>query len=367
MSFEKPPQAEAPDLDAERPGVTRRDFLKRVGRLAAGAAALSVVGSERTSESRMKERAAIYQWEAADTPEARRRDWQEFKAVLAEARVQENVAWIRERFGRAAVGILFKADWDLQLAATAMEREQEGKPIEPFLAELSRTYRRFWSRPAIEARIAERERREGLAAEFVGFEEIPGQSNEEVRQSLEAKFPKRWLYATIGRYEYVDQDERNAHFRVGGVASGRRLESALLKQDRATVHLFKGYAEADDLERGQILRHEIAHHHDWIGSTRLTLAERLQFLREVTEQLDDPQRLYSDYVEDDIPRKVRAEGGSEQEVRYSQAVEYWAECSSLYIHSDRYAKEPVAANSPGALAQRWYHRMAAEPEASRNG
>ena len=108
-----------------------------------------------------------------------------------------------------------------------------------------------------------------------------------------------------------------------------------------------------------VLGHEIAHHNDWASNNRMSLQERLQFMREVLEHFRSPKRFHSVYVELDTPEDLKNKGWSENAIKYRILKEYWAVLNERY---DVYG-EALKENQPQdyELVERWRARMCEEP------
>lgn len=339
-------------------GVSRREFLRAAGGAMAGVAFGSAVA--KSGEARERQKA-----HSPETSAQLLKDWREIKKILEEEKVGENIKYLDSYYGRGAQQVLFKTKYDLHLFQSIAETERRSGDLQAEvmagnLDQASEAYNLFWNRQAIEARRREREAKNGLDARFEGFEQIAGLTSEEVKIQMEKKFNRRWLYGNVGLFRYEDREERQAHYEVAGRASGKGIGAVLLKDENQAVIIYRHKGmRFDELHR--LIGHEIGHHNDWENSHRLSIPERLQFLREVTERLQSSDRFYSLYVEVDVPKEYNDQKTDPGAMRYRQAREYWASLIDFYT-ADPTLEEVLKETSPKdyALAEKWYKRMAEE-------
>lgn len=347
MSIERSPS----DISepAEEKGISRRGFLK--GMIAAGALAIS-------GESLAAHNAT----EAESNLEKDARDWEAYKKIARDPAVREHIAFLRKTYGEAGRSFTAKALDDLAFVDQLMETEAAGKQLnanengKALLASALTDFRLLWDRSAFDARV-KAEENEGLHAEFVGFDRLPGYSNAAVRKLVEDRFPRRWAYGNISRFRYVDEESREPAFKVAGRAFAEGLSGMLYKSGREEVVIYKHEGKLSEWDMIELLGHEIAHHEDWQHNNRLPIQERFAFLREVTERMSAPDRFSSDYVLTDTPANFKHL--PPEEIAYRQAVEYWATIAEEYDGwGEDFKKEyPVDFD----LVLRWRSRLIEDP------
>ena len=354
MNVEGAPKPETPDAGGEpRPEdpareLSRRDFLNiAVGGLAAGAA--FQIGGRRA------EAAAD-----AESPEYQTANVERMRDIVARERVRENIQFAKDRFGDAE-GMVSNAAMNLLDLDSFTAAERARKPPDTIAAHqrfVSRQYEKLWDIPRIEERIRKREAEEGLSAAVEGFGAIRGFSDAHMQNLLASRFHRRWLYGNVSAIRYIDREEHAPHYQVAGRAEGRGMGSMFLKHERQTIELFR----TRDQRPAELLRataHELGHHQDWTTANRLGLHERLQFLRDVGERLEAPDRYLTHYVETAVPREFQEKRGDPRDMRHRQAREYWATVM------ERYSLDPEEFRrshpKDHAVAERWYRRLVPPP------
>lgn len=350
MKFESPTP---PEEKGKSPQISRRQFLKLAGKAALGAAA-AVGGLQKLEKA-----AEAFE---TDGTEKYYRDWQEFKRIVTESDIQENFRWAKEKFGRLAEPLLFKPAFDLQLFLSMQKEEAGGMDFRTnergtrLLKEASQTYRRFWSVKNIEAKLKKREAKEGLGANFKGFDALYGTSNERFRQKLEETIQdRRWLYGNIGTFIIINARKKRAHRDIAGEAYGQGIQSMLIKTEKQAVVLYKYPGVSVD----HVLKttaHEIGHHQDWENNNRLPIHERLLFLKEVTVRFESPDRMRTPYIDEVAPIIYGTEQGQDPKaILYGQIREYWASVIEAYTTDQIKLREVHPADYQ--LAKRWFTRL----------
>lgn len=341
MNFETMPQPKE-EKSGEKP-VSRREFLKMAG----GAAAAGAV-------SKLEKAAA-----ALENPvEQNYRDWQAMQKTIETNNARANATYIKNTFGGAADTLLYKTMFDLQLVDSIADKERaedlrKSDNGRKMLEEAARNYNRFWNAAAIAQGVKEREKKEGLSARVEGFE-AAGISNETFRQKMEAKFNKTWLYRNVSAFRYKDEERRQKHFGIAATAEGRGLEGILVKHERQVVQVYKHEGMENNENMLKVIAHEIGHHNDWESSSVLSIHERLQFLKEIAEQFQKPNRFHSIYIDADIPNEYRGKGIDPGVIKYRQVTEYWATLMENYATNPEMLKEHP---DDYALADKWYKRL----------
>lgn len=239
MPRESLPPAGPENQPNQKAAMSRRGFLKLVGKAALGAAAAGGVFQklEKVAE-------AVGGQENSETVEEWYRDWEALKKVTEEGGVKESIRRIKNVFGGAADRLIFKPLSDLQLVEFGAAAERDGKDLRKtgegldFLRQISKTYRLFWSRKHIEERLHEREIKEGLDAFLEGFENLPGFSNDKVKKLLEGNLNRRWLYGNVSAFRYINRPQRRAHYEIAGNAEIKGIQSMLYKSKQQDVVMY---------------------------------------------------------------------------------------------------------------------------------
>jgi len=316
--FEQIPQE--PVEEKEEKKVTRRDFLKTMGKIAVGGAIIAS-GLDKGVE-------ALAEQEKKDPKiEQIKEDWTEFKQVVKESKVRDNIKFLEQTYGSIADGMVFQLKNNLQLFDQLVNEEKNGVDLtneknKDLLKASIEEYHTYWDQGFFDETVRKAENKEGLSAKIEGFERIEGMDNEKVQELLEDNFNKRWLYGNTSSFEYVDELKSRKTFDVAGEAHTEGLVGIFYKSGKEKIKIYKNEGMKDEERLLEIMSHEIGHHQDWENSNRLPLQDRLQFLREVTERLGSSDRFHSSYVEIDIPCEYS--DYSPQEIKYIQAIEYWA-------------------------------------------
>ncbi|GEM_PF-3570501 len=343
-----------PDNASEEPGnLSRRDFLK----IAAGGLAAAI-----ELPNRVEAADDTTSHEKAESPEKHQADIEQLKEIIRTHRVKENLVFLNQRFGNAE-GVVTAAAWnvrDIEWYESAKKKISQGDASgELYLASapasISRQYNLYWNSKVIEQRIAEQETRDGLNAKISGFDRFPSLSDQYVRNVLEARFHKRWLYGNISAFKYFDRDEAHAHYNVAGRAPNAGMQSMFAKHERQEVQIFR-LQEPTKENLLRVMAHEIGHHQDWSTANRLPLHERLEFLREVSDQFESDGRFSSTYIDIDVPREYHERDLDVRAMRYRQVKEYWASIIESYTLDPKGFEQSHP--NDFALARKWYLRLA---------
>lgn len=358
-SSDNPNPTEQQAENPSEPKISRRDFIKTIGKLGAAAVvgALELAPNEANAEPQ-KNKA-----ETRDiVTETLKKDWEAYKREIEEGRVPENIEFIDKRFGEIGRKMTFKAKNDLLTIDTLRGREQAGMDLikdpnqRALLVEANNDYVQFWDEQAIK----QRAQLHPSEATLSGFEQLTTIDAEKLKTELEARYSRNWLHGTVDKIEYVDKEEEQPEtFPVGGRALGMTLSSTVVQQEDQIVKIYR----ETNLNEDQVVSmvdHELAHHNDWKGTNALGMAHRLQFLRAATERFDSPDRMQFTYVDQDIPKDSEARKMSKEETEYRQVMEYWASVVEEYFRSPK----ALMKQSPKdfALADVWYKRISAPPK-----
>lgn len=364
--FEKFQPSSKPESD-EPENQSRREFLKQSGALAMvslNSCALSDPEAEPDPESK----------EVTESYETQLKNWESMKQIFSNPELEETAKFLDATF-KSADAISFKYYFDKRdyetLCMVETEMSAKGKSItdsqlgREILGAISESYMQFWNEDALLERLKADETELGLTATFKGFERLQftnGEtlSNEEVRTLIEQKFPnKQWLYENIGTFRYSDVPQHAETFRVAGTAEERRLENTMTPGKEQEVVIHQHATPIEKHEFLQLVAHEIAHHHDWIGTVRLPLHERMRFLRDVTAQFQAPDRLHDSYVDRTIlADSAEIKGADKPEaILYRQVVEYWATINEQY---DTYANFAEVYPGEAKLIADWRARLSDE-------
>jgi hypothetical protein len=140
---------------------------------------------------------------------------------------------------------------------------------------------------------------------------------------------KSWLLGSVDKIIYVDEEENRKTYGVAGAAAGRGLDGSIQKSTKQFIYIYKS---SNDIK--ELLAHELAHHNDWYGSHNLTLAERLEFLRNVIENHKREDAPRYDYVERVTVEEGKANDLPESKIKVAQITEYWAMlCENYFTNS----------------------------------
>jgi hypothetical protein len=311
-----------PQTDDKDKRISRRGFLKSVGKAAVGFGLASSLGKTAEAVERFAE-------EGAESEEQKlRQDWAECKAEIEHSGVKDNIRFIEETYGEAARAIVFKAKDDLSVFDQLVQMEKEGqdlyindknKDLLKFALEL---YRQLWSKAEIQ-KVAQEAYRENVekGVKIEGFEGASGLGKKGLDEAF-AKLDPRWARGNISAYQYDNTTKTNHVFGIAGEAYGEGLSGVFYSSGNERVTVYKSRSLENQQDYSDLISHEIGHHNDWSNTNALTIQERLKMLVEVTRRMDNPDSFKSPYVQVDIPELYKDK--SEGEIKLRQAQEYWA-------------------------------------------
>lgn len=300
---------------------TRREFLKRGSKGLVGMAiSLGVLSELVEAEQGRGERK-----EQAD--HEIREQWQEYKRMVRISNVRENIKILEEQFGEDN-DLVKKVKNDLGIFDFIVETENKGIDIlssegyirVSFLS-LFRDIKLFWDVDTLRRVASEAYRANSKRPNVRGFNVIKGLDNKEVQQILEAQFDHRWLYGNTATFEFVNQDKKKGNFQIGGTAFNEGLYGVMTRSGKEKIELYKGMEDLGQILEG--VAHELGHQHDWENSNTLNIPERLNLLVQVLNRLNAEDRVREEYIETITP-DIRKDMPP-KEIKYRQALEYWAE------------------------------------------
>jgi hypothetical protein len=342
MKFGGEGKADSPKEKLNNP--SRRTFLKQFG-IGAGALALAggIPGLEIIAEAAQKigllernltDKQLVEYWEA------HKKKIQELVPVL-----KEQIAFLESTYKETFISILVKVKSDLAFFESMVkidsQLQAQGVTMEQFISSsVSRSMvansfdmlSLYWDPENLKI-AAQNSYRENLKkVKYKGFDKLPKETDQGMKKMFEDSFPSQWLYGNVVEFEYVDKEEYRQTFQVGGTAQSAGITAVFKrssKDEKEKITFYKMPKGADpSLLSVAILYtvpHELAHKHSWETSNTLTIQERIAMLAEVTQRLGAEDRFKSYYVEEMTPAEGKAEGDTLEDVKYKQAVEYWAE------------------------------------------
>lgn len=355
MNFESNP-LEVPEISGEQaleevesvetPKLTRRHFLRSLGRAAVGLTAASFVTQGNAEAGEQPEKKVE---KDQNVEKLLRQSWEDYKEVIKNGNVRENIEYIEKELGQQGGGITFFAKFNLLTFDSLLEAEKSGVDIfnDPNYVDILKVaiseYNDSWNRQALRSRGEKGE----APLKFEGFEKKPEVNLDELKSFLEQKYGKAWLTGTVDKIVYVDEVENAGTFRVAGTASGRSLSGSIQKTTDQFINIYKS---SDDVKT--IIAHELAHHNDWLSSHNLTIPERLEFLRNVIENHKREDAPRYDYVERVTVEEGKHDGLSENDIKVAQITEYWAMITEDFFTNPN----NLARVSPEsyALVKKWY-------------
>jgi hypothetical protein len=306
---------------AEEPKIGRRDFLRKLGKGAVGIAASAALGETLSA-------ASVEQSVENKEEVELRREWEQLKKEIKSSNVRDDIAYAERAFGEHAQVLVFKLKDDLILIDQLIKQEAEGKNIfseNGLVKSAVSEYRQFWS----EETFAKNAREAYVNSEQLkisGFEKTKI-GNEGLQKAL-AKHDPRWVKGNISAVEYTDKDEERQAYKVAGQAFGAGLSGVFYKSGEESIKIHRSQSTETQEDFEVVLSHEIAHHHDWQNTNALTLPERLEFVRDITERVGAKDSFHSAYVEVDVANEFEPMGPAV--VKYRQAREYWAVINERY-------------------------------------
>ncbi len=358
MNFESNP-LEVPEIPEEQaleevesvetPKLSRRHFLRSLGRAAVGLTAASFVAQGNAEAGEQPEKKVEKDQNAE---KLLRQSWEDYKEVIKNGNVRENIEYIEKELGEKGGGITFYPKFILQTFDTLVDAEKSGEDIfnDPKYTDILKIaiseYNDAWNRTELRSRGEKSE----SPLVFEGFEKRKDVNIDELRAYLEEKYMKSWLLGSVDKIIYVDEEENRKTYGVAGAAAGRGLDGSIQKSTKQFIYIYKS---SNDIK--ELLAHELAHHNDWYGSHNLTLAERLEFLRNVIENHKREDTPRYDYVERVTVEEGKANDLPESEIKVAQITEYWAMlCENYFTNSaEFYLKSPES----HSLVSRWYLRI----------
>ncbi|MBP9750182.1 MAG: hypothetical protein KBD21_05640 [Candidatus Pacebacteria bacterium] len=330
-------------------GMTRREVLAggvATGVLAA-ASALGVRdswGVEKSQTEEVKDRTPE-EYKDREIHERMLKEFEYFERLCEEYKPEQILEELAGIYKKTNTGIGFKAGWDLQgVRELRRLKERYGHDrdgflgddlVQSLLSDFSESYNEFWNEDEMRLKINAQEKEFGLTAKYEGFEHLRDQtgvaySSGRVKELLEKHLDKHWLYENVGTIRFEPQQRHADTFEIGAVAEKRSITNILSsgKEQEIVIYAWSSGMSDDDLVR--TISHEVAHHHDWVGSLRLPMHQRLRFLKETTEHFQKSNRPFVEYVDQTIPAEYEHSGASNEETHYRQTLEYWAALNELY-------------------------------------
>lgn len=330
---------------------TRRSFLKMIG-VASVAALASNIGLSETAEARNVPTGA----EARKVPVEPSRErivpenqefsieqWESYKKIILESKIKDNIQYIESKLGQAAAPFLFKVKEDMFLFDQLLEDEKKGVDLSQgdnrgLVIQALRDFHLFYDSATYEkiGRISMEEVRHN-PPEFIGFEHLPKDGNQGIKEVLETRLDAAWLYGNISSFRFSRSVQKAKTFQIAGEALSDRLNGIFYRSFRESIVIYDTPYLKDPRELRSVINHEIAHHNDWQNSNVLTMQERMQFFRDVLERLESPEHIVFPYIENDIPKEYK--DLTKEEIKLIQAEEYWAEINGLASVELLYGKQ----------------------------
>ncbi|TSC70282.1 MAG: hypothetical protein CEO12_486 [Parcubacteria group bacterium Gr01-1014_46] len=351
MKFENISEEQVVETEgsAEAPKLSRRHFLRILGRVGAGLTVTSLLtgsiaeAGEQTDKKLEKDKEA---------ERVLRESWEDYKDLVEKGKVRENIEFIEKELGNNGVGIIFFAKSHLLTFDTLRDAEKSGKDIfnDPQYIDILKMavseYNDAWDRGGLRSRGEKSE----SPLQFEGFEKKPEINLDEFKSFLEQKYGKSWLLGTVDKIIYVDEEENRKTFGVAGAATGRGLTGSVVKTSDQFIYVYKS-----DENIQSLLAHELAHHNDWLSSHNLTVPERLEFLRNVIENRKRGDAPKYDYVERQTVEEGKANGNTEEDIKVAQITEFWAMiCEAFFTNSAELYKDFPESY---LLVSKWYQRI----------
>ncbi len=195
---------------------------------------------------------------------------------------------------------------------------------------------------------------------FKGLEQIPGLSSKQI----EARYPQPYLEGSVRQIAFNPEPKPLEHNRIllGSVEalSIARMAGAPATENRSPIEIYNAPEGMDAEKFMSVLDHEIHHANDWLNSTTLTSAERINMLYEISERAAAEDRFHSEYVEgisetEAVRRTPRGElpasTSEEQTLAYVLTTEYWPEIARAYLEDKEKFKEEHPEDA--ALVEKW--------------
>ena len=351
---------------------SRRVFLKKLGMGAIGILS-GVEGLDAIAE--VAQRIGLIEKNLTDKELAEY--WEQHKKKIQELlpKLREDIAFLESVYKETFIPVLQKIKDDLvffeDIARIDARLKEGGITMERFIGfsgnqaarsmmvDIFHSLSLYWD-PENLQKVARKSYQENSRdVRYLGFGNLEGTTDQEIKKLFEARFDFRWLYGNVLEFEYVDREERVETYRVAADAAGAGISGVFERNDRhqkEKINFYKGLGEnlkpplIFEVMTG-ILSHELAHKHSWDKGNTLTIQERIEMLVEVTRRLDEEGCLKSDYVERVIPREGKAKKRTLEEIKYSQVIEYWAEIVQAFEED----KEGFAKSYPRdyELIKRW--------------
>lgn len=339
------------DSEPKPEQTSRRSFLKKFGKGIAAAGALAampeiVSAHAESAESQEPDEAQL------------RKDWEEVKEFLKNSTIREDIEYVRDAYGDKGKRLVNQVIFELAAFDKFMEEERSGKDLfadsnkKDLLANLVINYKLYWRfDDAVDSTRKDYREASSRPMPITGFEALDGMDNEKIRQLLESKYDKSWLYGTISSIEYEDSEKSDDVIKIAG--SAQNEEQFTTRTGREKVIIYKSNSITDPKERMVLFSHEIGHHHDWRTDRTLGLPERIKLLAEITKRLGAKDRFHSPYVELDVPKRFK--NLAPEEIKYKQAIEYWATLVERFDNYPKQLKQIQPADYE--LVQRWRQLM----------
>ena len=196
---------------------------------------------------------------------------------------------------------------------------------------LSRYGHEYWTN-------LDKDQKEVISKEITinGFENIPGCTNEMVREILENSYSKSWLKGSTKELNYVPETQtiNDSTYKAGQVVAYGI--SAMIKRDvRAPLTIYAS-PDGDSVESViDVIHHELAHSNDWENSMILSAQQRVDMFYDIANRFEDEDRYKSNYVENMISHEDK------QMELYIKTSEYWAEISRRFygMNGDKFKKD----------------------------
>src|SRR3989338_9236491 len=191
-------------MDNSEKKVSRRGFLKKLGKgvIGIGIAASSLDQLAQASELEQKKEKSPEEIEML-------RKWGEYKRIVKDSGIKENIKYIEETFGESGSKIVGKAKFDLALFDQLERDEIAGEDLvaDPSRKDLLKAaiadFDLFWNEETFKKLATETlEHNKKRQPVIAGFENLPGQSNESISHMLDTKFDPHWAYGNISSFIY---------------------------------------------------------------------------------------------------------------------------------------------------------------------
>lgn len=313
----------------------------------------SRLGFPETAEARPAPRQQKREEILAEKQEFNRTEWEDCKRILNDSRIRENIKILEEQLGDQAKPLVSKAKQDLMLFDQLIEAERNGVDISQgdnrdlVIAALQDFHLMYDPATFEKVGRASMEHVKQTKPGIINFEKIPGIGTLVDRNRLESEINPAWLYGNTSVLEYVDEDLPGRTTTFAASASNQGLDGIFYRSGGENIKIYRSNAAPDFDKFIQLIEHELSHHHDWQNSNVLTLPERIQFLCDILQRLQSPDRVPSPYVDKIIPEEYK--DLTPEQIRYIQAKEYWAEISS--VHDQLYFSPKYKADS--AIVEKW--------------